>query len=46
MTDSVVASISDRYKELYKQVRGESLPEIDDSNILGRIEESIINSIK
>lgn len=46
MTDAVVASISDRYKELYKQVRGESLQAIDDSNILTRIEESIINSIK
>ncbi len=46
MTEAIVASISDRYKELYKQVRGEVLPEIDYSNILQRIEESIINSIK
>lgn len=46
MTDAIVASISERYKELYQQVRGESLPTIDDTNILGRIEESIINSIK
>ncbi len=46
MTDAVVTSISERYKELYQQVRGESLQDIDDANILGRIEESIINSIK
>ncbi len=46
MTDTVVASISERYKELYQQVRGEPLQNIDDTNILERIEESIINSIK
>ena len=46
MTEAIVRSISERYKELYSQVRGEHLPEIDDSNILSRIEESIINSIK
>ncbi len=46
MTDAVVASISERYKELYQQVRGEPLQNIDDTNILERIEESIINSIK
>lgn len=46
MTDAVVASISERYKELYQQVRGESLESITDTNILERIQESIINSIK
>jgi phosphoribosylaminoimidazole-succinocarboxamide synthase len=46
MTDVVVEAISERYKELYKQVRGETLQDIDDSNIPRRIEESIINSIK
>jgi len=45
MTDEIVASISARYKELYLQVRGEYLPEIDYSTILPRIAESIINSI-
>jgi phosphoribosylaminoimidazole-succinocarboxamide synthase len=46
MTDEIVASISARYQELYKQVRGESLASIDYSTILARIEQSIVNSIK
>jgi phosphoribosylaminoimidazole-succinocarboxamide synthase len=45
MTDEIVASISARYKELYQQVRGETLPAIEYDTILRRIEESIINSI-
>lgn len=45
MTDAVVASISARYKELYHQVRGESLPVADYSRMLQRIEQSILNSI-
>jgi phosphoribosylaminoimidazole-succinocarboxamide synthase len=45
MTDEIVASISARYKELYYQVRGETLPEIEYSVIPARIEQSIINSI-
>jgi phosphoribosylaminoimidazole-succinocarboxamide synthase len=45
MTEEIVSSISARYKELYQQVRGERLPDIDYSNILPRIERSIINSI-
>jgi phosphoribosylaminoimidazole-succinocarboxamide synthase len=45
MTDSIVSSISARYKELYYQVRGESLSDIDYDQILPRIERSIINSI-
>jgi phosphoribosylaminoimidazole-succinocarboxamide synthase len=46
MTDAIVASISDRYKELYRQVRGEPLPPIDYGQIGQRIEQSILNSIK
>jgi phosphoribosylaminoimidazole-succinocarboxamide synthase len=46
MTDEVVSTISGRYKELYQQVRGESLPPIDYAVILQRIEDSILNSIK
>jgi phosphoribosylaminoimidazole-succinocarboxamide synthase len=45
MTEQIVASISARYKELYQQVRGETLPAIDYSSILPRIEQSILNSI-
>jgi phosphoribosylaminoimidazole-succinocarboxamide synthase len=46
MTDAIVSSISARYKELYEQVRGESLPQVNYGAILQRIEESILNSIK
>jgi phosphoribosylaminoimidazole-succinocarboxamide synthase len=46
MTKEIVSSISARYKELYQQVRGESLNEIDYSAILSRVEQSILNSIK
>jgi len=46
MTNEIVASISARYKELYTQVRGESLPPVDYNTILPRIEKSILNSIK
>lgn len=45
MTDEVVASISDRYKELYQQITGEKLPTIDYNGILQRIEGAILNSI-
>ena len=45
MTDEIVASISTRYKELYQQVRGQTLPEVDYSRMNQRIEQSILNSI-
>ncbi|HEY0742742.1 MAG TPA: phosphoribosylaminoimidazolesuccinocarboxamide synthase, partial [Chryseosolibacter sp.] len=45
MTDPIVASISARYKELYEQVRGESLQPIDYSKIESRIEQSILKSL-
>jgi phosphoribosylaminoimidazole-succinocarboxamide synthase len=45
MTDEIVSSISARYKELYQQVRGESLNEINYGAITQRIEQSILNSI-
>jgi len=45
MTDEIVCSISNRYKELYFQVRGESLPDVDYDHIDQRIEQSIMNSI-
>jgi phosphoribosylaminoimidazole-succinocarboxamide synthase len=45
MTDEVVANISNRYKELYQQVRGENLPLVDYQQINQRIEQKIIDSI-
>ncbi|HCW06833.1 MAG TPA: phosphoribosylaminoimidazolesuccinocarboxamide synthase, partial [Cytophagales bacterium] len=45
MTDAIVKNISDRYKELYQQVVGQPLGEINYDNILERIETSIVNSI-
>jgi phosphoribosylaminoimidazole-succinocarboxamide synthase len=45
MTEAIVNSISARYKELYEQVRGESLPQVNYTSMLQRIEESILNSI-
>jgi len=45
MTDEIVKNISDRYKELYHHVMGEPLAESNYSNIMERIETSIVNSI-
>jgi len=45
MTDVVVRSISDRYRELYGQVTGESLATVDYGHLEERIERSIVNSI-
>lgn len=46
MTDEVVASISDRYKELYHQMTSKKLDPINYDLLLERIEKSIVNSIK
>jgi phosphoribosylaminoimidazole-succinocarboxamide synthase len=45
MTDAVVTSISDRYRELYTQMTGNPLSPVDYSLLLERIESSIVNSI-
>lgn len=45
MTDPIVTSISERYKELYHQVTGKTLEPVDYSNLQQRIESSIINSL-
>jgi len=45
MTDAIVASISDRYKELYVQVTGKTLSKVNYENLLERIERCIVNSI-
>ncbi|HEY3429443.1 MAG TPA: phosphoribosylaminoimidazolesuccinocarboxamide synthase, partial [Cyclobacteriaceae bacterium] len=46
MTDPIVNSISDRYKELYAQVTGETLAPVEYTALIERIEQSIINSLK
>jgi phosphoribosylaminoimidazole-succinocarboxamide synthase len=46
MTDAVVASISERYRELYEQVTGQKLEPLADQNILERIERNIVNYLK
>jgi phosphoribosylaminoimidazole-succinocarboxamide synthase len=45
MTDEIVSSISARYKELYQQVRGETLSPVDYGRVNQRIEQTILNSI-
>jgi len=45
MTDSFATLIADRYKELFQQMTGTTLPAVDYDNQLKRIEESIINSL-
>jgi len=45
MTDEMVKKISERYKELYHQMIGKPINEINYSNILERIQSSIVNSI-
>ena len=45
MTDEIVASISNRYQELYQQVTGEKLEQINYDSLIQRIEKSIVNSI-
>ncbi len=46
MTDAIVKSISERYRELYAQVMGEQLDSINYDQLTERIELSIVNSIK
>jgi phosphoribosylaminoimidazole-succinocarboxamide synthase len=43
MTDAIVASIADRYRELYRQMTGEPLAPLASPNILERIERNIVN---
>jgi len=45
MTDTIVRSIADRYRELYEQMTGEKLAPLNSEPILERIEKSIINYI-
>ena len=43
MTDAIVTSIADRYRELYKQMTGEKLEPLNSQPILERIEAAIVN---
>ena len=43
MTDAIVDSIADRYRELYEQMTGEKLATLSSKSIYERIEQSIIN---
>lgn len=43
MTDAIVGSIADRYRELYQQVTGTALAILPSEKILERIESSIVN---
>jgi phosphoribosylaminoimidazole-succinocarboxamide synthase len=45
MTDAIVVSISDRYRELYEQMTGEKLAVLGSQPILERIERSIVNYV-
>src|SRR5471030_305709 len=45
MTDAVVRSIADRYRELFTQMTGEPLLPVNYDNLPQRIEQSIVNSI-
>jgi phosphoribosylaminoimidazole-succinocarboxamide synthase len=42
MTDEFVASVTDRYIELYEKITGEAFVKADTSNILSRIEENVL----
>lgn len=46
MTDEIVKSISERYQELYHQMTGETLTQVNYNTLLERIEQSIVNYIK
>jgi phosphoribosylaminoimidazole-succinocarboxamide synthase len=43
MNDEVVADISNRYIELYENITGEKFIKVDTTDILGRIEQNILN---
>lgn len=45
MTDEIVKGISHRYQELYEQMTGEKLAELDYASIEKRIEQSIVKSL-
>jgi phosphoribosylaminoimidazole-succinocarboxamide synthase len=46
MTDEFVASITDRYIELYEKITGQTFAKAETDDILGRIESNIQNALK
>lgn len=46
MTDEYIASVSERYIELYENIIGEKFVKADISNIQARIEENVLNYLK
>lgn len=46
MTDEFVASVSDRYIELYEHITGEKFERVSSDNVLERIENNIANMLK
>ena len=46
MTDEIVASISERYIELYENISGEKFEKADVSNIVSRIEKNVSEYLK
>ncbi len=46
MSDEYIASVSDRYIELYENIIGEKFIKADISNIHARIEENVLNYLK
>ncbi len=46
MTDEIVASISERYIELYEHITGEKFVKEDTSNIAARIEKNVMEYLK
>lgn len=43
MSDAYVASVSERYIELYEQITGETFQKADTRDIAGRIEQNVLN---
>ncbi|HSR59576.1 MAG TPA: hypothetical protein VLL47_02420, partial [Robiginitalea sp.] len=43
MSDAYVASVSERYMELYEQITGETFQKADTRDITGRIEQNVRN---
>lgn len=46
MTDAIVASISDRYIELYEHIVGEKFVKADTEDVAARIEKNVSGFLK
>ncbi|HEX5001601.1 MAG TPA: phosphoribosylaminoimidazolesuccinocarboxamide synthase [Bacteroidia bacterium] len=46
MTETIVQSVSDRYIELYENIRGEQFIKSDTTNIVQRVEQNVCSSLK